>query len=514
MKKIYTLIGALMLIVTAASAGVKDFGTFKLSDEGMQMLSTKMAFDRLNIDKIAERPGTVINTSYTDNNGVEWNLNFSLLKDDFWYKYLSDGDGNRLTSFDDFPYYMVQFILYNNETNRTYIPCYLCWPSKQMFYDDLTPEEANEPLTINDLIESGYNTFTENGYVGYQEGTGFLFLSGSFSGGATVDGSKWYTNYTKPSTIQILSFVLEDTQVNAKCNFNFMNDKDPSTATKQNSKRYTYDGPADVKGFQHLDYKKEVTEVHIFKVGEFSSASTDLFGPGIEFGPFMEYYVAAACKGSEVVIDPSAKKFDSTKVKFAPVGDNVAQNYNWFFGPVFSAENSTEPTGVWTCLEPELQFDDDWELYFDATVLKAGSLLPSGYNDEYFAWCVDPMTDANGLAFRWVKDAYYYYPNDEGFLYNGTTNGFGYTGNDQYGDTYYATFNGQIIYHPNPDNIQETQPLKSVGEIEVDAVEEIAVEDVNAPVRYFNLQGVEVVNPAKGQLLIKTQGSKATKVIL
>lgn len=36
----------------------------------------------------------------------------------------------------------------------------------------------------------------------------------------------------------------------------------------------------------------------------------------------------------------------------------------------------------------------------------------------------------------------------------------------------------------------------------------------NAPVRYFNLQGMEVVNPVKGQLVIKTQGNKTQKVIV
>lgn len=38
--------------------------------------------------------------------------------------------------------------------------------------------------------------------------------------------------------------------------------------------------------------------------------------------------------------------------------------------------------------------------------------------------------------------------------------------------------------------------------------------DENAPVKYYNLQGVEVANPAKGQLVIKTQGSKTQKMIV
>jgi len=38
--------------------------------------------------------------------------------------------------------------------------------------------------------------------------------------------------------------------------------------------------------------------------------------------------------------------------------------------------------------------------------------------------------------------------------------------------------------------------------------------DVNAPVEYFNLQGIRVANPEAGQILIKRQGSKASKVVI
>ena len=44
------------------------------------------------------------------------------------------------------------------------------------------------------------------------------------------------------------------------------------------------------------------------------------------------------------------------------------------------------------------------------------------------------------------------------------------------------------------------------------AIESVAV-DANAPVEYYNLQGVKVANPENG-LFIKKQGNKATKVIL
>lgn len=48
---------------------------------------------------------------------------------------------------------------------------------------------------------------------------------------------------------------------------------------------------------------------------------------------------------------------------------------------------------------------------------------------------------------------------------------------------------------------------------ETSGVDEVEF-DENEPVKYFNLQGVEIANPAKGQLVIKTQGSKAQKMIV
>ncbi len=41
-----------------------------------------------------------------------------------------------------------------------------------------------------------------------------------------------------------------------------------------------------------------------------------------------------------------------------------------------------------------------------------------------------------------------------------------------------------------------------------------ATTDVNAPVEYFNLQGVRVANPEAGQLVIKRQGSTVTKIVV
>lgn len=61
------------------------------------------------------------------------------------------------------------------------------------------------------------------------------------------------------------------------------------------------------------------------------------------------------------------------------------------------------------------------------------------------------------------------------------------------------------------------KPLNMEAKLWFPGVYEAGVEgveaDSDAPVRYYNLQGVEVANPEKGQLLIKRQGSKAEKIV-
>ena len=52
-------------------------------------------------------------------------------------------------------------------------------------------------------------------------------------------------------------------------------------------------------------------------------------------------------------------------------------------------------------------------------------------------------------------------------------------------------------------------------QIEAAGVEDVIVDnDENAPVEYYNLQGVRIENPAKGGFYIKRQGNTATKVII
>lgn len=46
------------------------------------------------------------------------------------------------------------------------------------------------------------------------------------------------------------------------------------------------------------------------------------------------------------------------------------------------------------------------------------------------------------------------------------------------------------------------------------AIEDVIDNDDNAPVEYYNLQGVRINEPAAGQVVIRRQGSKVSKVVV
>lgn len=59
----------------------------------------------------------------------------------------------------------------------------------------------------------------------------------------------------------------------------------------------------------------------------------------------------------------------------------------------------------------------------------------------------------------------------------------------------------------------ETYSKFATATAETSAISNIATDNADAPVHYYNAQGIRVDNPAKGQLLIKVQGNKASKII-
>lgn len=92
------------------------------------------------------------------------------------------------------------------------------------------------------------------------------------------------------------------------------------------------------------------------------------------------------------------------------------------------------------------------------------------------------------------------------------------------------TFNHEITLSSDIKNLDKinviayllntkTKAIENAAFVRTDAiksgVEDIITDaDADAPVEYFNLQGVRVAEPAAGNLYIRRQGKTSTKVIL
>ena len=46
------------------------------------------------------------------------------------------------------------------------------------------------------------------------------------------------------------------------------------------------------------------------------------------------------------------------------------------------------------------------------------------------------------------------------------------------------------------------------------SIDSVVTEEADAPAEYFNLLGVKVASPKKGNIYIKRQGNKTTKVVM
>ena len=70
------------------------------------------------------------------------------------------------------------------------------------------------------------------------------------------------------------------------------------------------------------------------------------------------------------------------------------------------------------------------------------------------------------------------------------------------------------VGQPGGASVEFTVPYIKKGGDGPTAIEDVLDNDSNAPVEYYNLQGVRINEPAAGQVVIRRQGSKVSKVVV
>ncbi|MDE5554908.1 MAG: hypothetical protein K2J10_06970, partial [Muribaculaceae bacterium] len=72
-----------------------------------------------------------------------------------------------------------------------------------------------------------------------------------------------------------------------------------------------------------------------------------------------------------------------------------------------------------------------------------------------------------------------------------------------------------VVYLTNrkTGEIENACTIKNVGNSEISGIESVTNDNNDAPVEYFNLQGLRVNEPSNG-IFIRRQGNKVTKVLV
>ncbi len=70
------------------------------------------------------------------------------------------------------------------------------------------------------------------------------------------------------------------------------------------------------------------------------------------------------------------------------------------------------------------------------------------------------------------------------------------------------------VYWVNPENDRIDWMVSKFIMPDLSGINGVEMENADAPVKYYNMQGMEIANPAEGQLVIKKQGNNAVKVVM
>lgn len=244
----------------------------------------------------------------------------------------------------------------------------------------------------------------------------------------------------------------------------------------------------------------EIGEVHIINTGIKNIDNWEYYN--MDFGVLNRFYLLAC--GTELTYPDD--NFNSYDFDPEPVPIQAsAQRYDWLRGALYSPAGMEDPYGIWSEMAVEWTFDETSEEYYDIPIITRAPepytcIEPAyGLDEEKFAWS---PTDA-----LWICEngELTYYPvnnlwQNKPFVMCGTPEGFGVLGTDLLTTTLRLHYDGDIIFHYNPDDYRITLLIPSKGNIDTPD-EWKGLNSVKKPQSENNLQiapqfgGVEITSP-------------------
>lgn len=565
MKKIFTFFALLVAAVLPAVAFNKPASAalgenVKLSPEARQAMSMRAAqtLARLQNGEQIEAMGT---RSWQDASGTKWvamfqNPNIPLTD------LLLDENGKPAYAFEEMPFWNVDFTLINYDATgnmRSYLSLPLFWPS--YYFWGVTEAEAfvdgdkNKPnydiVSFYDMCNSpGHiNKFSCDGNIfNITDETWCILPTEQFGSAQVVNGVECYINQERDSRI-----ILESYKPDESSTVTFNNQlyfKRADNGNNAGTIRNTYNGPANVQGWDPISFSFKLNSVHVFNAGEVSSQKyLDTEGSNpffVEFEPLNMYYVFGVDEKYDLMLqDAEGEPIDLETFKqkilltMAPGETTLTDpNDNYFRGTFFGkvAAADANPVGIFKLGDiTEFAVPGISTPFYTITpadgVIVPGQVLLSPGSGVGATWSNDYGMLTKFNSYQTVSSTM--------TIGIGTTDGVFMYATDAYESKYYGNTDKKIIYHYDQTDITKTREYDSVGDLD-SSVNEIAaagaavyaangvitiVPEKNVNVAVYNVAGQVVKSfgavagqtaevAVDGGIYIVKVGSKAVKVAL
>lgn len=525
MKKLYMLLTLIMLGVASMAAqsmiNPYDGREVFLRPEAAAQLRAKM--QTACNDKLADGSLQLLTRSWYDKGAAEHKgerYYFTMFLDQTqrWCDvlfYIKDGQQCTYT-FEEFPFYIVWFqmnvISYENYDstgayeNSGFIPQFAFWPCYYFYsqmidaggcYADVPEDEINyDPVLPMDLCNNPKycRIFKELPMVG--DGIGVApvmnatetqweswtianqdFMRTVNSAATVYWTTDWlpgttYFNGTSGPSIEFQSLKNND-ELEMKYTAYVAVETKTGNILKKACRLSEYKGSTKVDAFEKKTIEYPISELHLYLDGvtgsDYVTAVKDPYM--LPWGPVKRYYMAGVGTDHVKVVykDERVKQFDQDNISFLFDYEDPL-DLSYFFGALYSDVNSEKPYGNWTIANVSYYIDPVWGVTLK-TVPEPGLAIPS-YNeipDDMLDYITengkempdDKFTEDDG--FTTVFQTLRLYFMQGGHIANGTTEGFQFVGEDQYGNDVVAKFNGDFFYHGDPKDVQKYDMLPTVG---------------------------------------------------
>lgn len=524
MKKIYMLLAAVLVgIASMAAAPLANPFEGKqvyIKPEAAARLKAKMQMP-LN-DKLAVNDSRqMISRSWYDKGGDErYYFTMFLDTEQRWCDMLAytDTDGVEHTyTFEEFPYYLVWFqlniISYKNFDSLgryqeagfipqfTFWPCYYLW--KQVvdtnWNEDAVTDKNYDIVLPMDLCNNGdycrkfmekpikqggldvapetnatdtnwdYWVIANQDYMQMvaENGDAIVYFTEDMLQGTT------YFNGSNGSSVEFKKLV-DNNELEMKYTAYVEMITSSGMTQRKTCRLPEYKGSTKVDAFEKKSVAYPIDQVHIYLDGVTGSdyIPTILDPYILPWGPVKRYYMMGTGSPSVEIYYPKDNQIEFSQNDITFLFDySDPQNLSYFFGALYSDVNSEKPYGRWTIAKTTYSIDPDFGIMLDM-VPTPGSAIPNysvlsdevrKYIDEHGgAKPVDKFASDDG--FNAMNASLPFYLMQGSHIANGTTEGFIFRGEDQYGNEVVTNYKGNIYYHGDPSDMRKYELIPSVGE--------------------------------------------------